>query len=87
VKWFLGIYTSRFNRRHKLFGQGLWELLEQMSERLGLNHEGAEVRASEEQHEVGWPLPAAVVAWMEWMRNWLAMPSRVSTAVDFIFAI
>jgi hypothetical protein len=28
MKWFLGIATSRFNRRHKLFGQSLRRALQ-----------------------------------------------------------
>jgi REP element-mobilizing transposase RayT len=48
MKWFLGTYTGRFNRRHKLFGHlfsGRYkalkkELLRQMKERLGPEHYG-----------------------------------------------
>src|SRR5258708_32684214 len=42
-------------------------------------------RSAAEQQELGWPLPAAVVASMESMRNWLAMPDKVSSIVIFIF--
>jgi hypothetical protein len=37
-----------------------------------------------EQHEVGCPLPAAVVAVMEWMRSWLAMPFKSSMSVSIM---
>ena len=30
----------------------------------------AAITSAAEQHEVGWPLPAAVVEVIEWMRNW-----------------
>ena len=44
----------------------------------------ADTRSAAEQHEVGWPLPAAVVASMEWMRNWLAIPFNNSISVSII---
>ena len=37
----------------------------------------AATRSAAEQQEVGWPLPAAVVAAMESIRNWFAMPVNV----------
>src|SRR6185503_10275823 len=37
--------------------------------------------------EVGWPLPAAVVAFIEWIRNWLAMPASVSTEASLVSII
>ena len=37
-----------------------------------------------EQQELGCPLPAAVVASMEWMRSWLAMPFNNSMSVSII---
>src|ERR1051326_3827745 len=42
----------------------------------------AATRSAAEQHELGCPLPAAVVAVMEWMRSWFAIPERVSTVVS-----
>src|SRR5260370_34625354 len=47
----------------------------------------AATRSAAEQQELGWPLPAAVVASMESMRNWLAMPDKVSSIVIFIFVL
>ena len=41
----------------------------------------AATRSAAEQHELGCPLPAAVVVVMEWMRSWFAIPERVSTVV------
>jgi hypothetical protein len=37
-----------------------------------------------EQHEVGCPLPAAVVDVMEWIRNWFAMPFKSSMSVSIM---
>src|SRR5947209_18134313 len=37
-----------------------------------------------EQHEVGCPLPAAVVALIESIRNWLAMPFKLSMSMSFM---
>src|SRR5678815_2815586 len=37
-----------------------------------------------EQQEVGWPLPAAVVAWIEWIRSWLAIPFKLSISISFM---
>ena len=49
MKWFLGTYTSRYNRRHKEFRR---ELLEQVSVRPGPRHFGEAVQeASEAQAE------------------------------------
>src|SRR5882724_2452055 len=44
----------------------------------------AATKSAAEQHDVGWPLPAAVVAAIESIRNWFAMPVNVSSIVIFI---
>src|SRR5581483_1427316 len=44
----------------------------------------AATRSAAEQHELGCPLPAAVVAEMESIRNWFAMPDNVSSVDIFI---
>ena len=44
----------------------------------------AATTSAAEQQEVGWPLPAAVVAVMEWMRNWFAMPFNNSMSVSIM---
>ena len=48
------------------------------------NRASAATRSAAEQQEVGWPLPAAVVASMEWMRSWLAIPFNNSMSVSII---
>ncbi|MGO9200093.1 MAG: hypothetical protein ACLQM8_06080 [Limisphaerales bacterium] len=45
MKWFLGAYTSRYNRRHKEFRR---ELLEQVSARPGPRHFGEAVQETSE---------------------------------------
>ena len=44
----------------------------------------AATMSAAEQQEVGCPLPAAVVASMEWMRNWFAMPFKSSMSVSIM---
>src|SRR5215470_7200902 len=44
----------------------------------------AATRSAAEQHEVGCPLPAAVVAAIEWIRSWLAMPFKVPISMSFM---
>jgi hypothetical protein len=44
----------------------------------------AATTSAAEQQELGWPLPAAVVAVMESIRNWLAMPDNASSIFVFI---
>ncbi|SPE61307.1 hypothetical protein SBV1_640013 [Verrucomicrobia bacterium] len=44
----------------------------------------AATKSAAEQQEVGCPLPAAVVAAIEWIRNWLAMPLIVSMSMSFM---
>ena len=56
MKWFLGTYTGRFNRRHKVLGQ--------MAEKAGASHYGEELQESaeekaqrivaEEMRKLGW---------------------------------
>ena len=46
--------------------------------------EGEAAAVAAEQQLVGWPLPAAVVASMEWMRSVLAMPFSSSMSVSII---
>jgi hypothetical protein len=44
----------------------------------------AATKSAAERHELGWPLPAAVVASMESIRNWFAIPDKVSSVFVFI---
>jgi hypothetical protein len=37
-----------------------------------------------EQQVVGWPLPAVVVAEIEWIRNWFAIPFSNSMSVSIM---
>jgi hypothetical protein len=37
-----------------------------------------------DKQEVGCPLPAAVVAVMEWMRSWFAIPFNSSMSVSIM---
>jgi REP element-mobilizing transposase RayT len=61
MKWFLGTYTGRFNRRHKLFGHlfiGRYkalkkELLGQMKERFGTDRYGTERQETGEARAEG----------------------------------
>src|SRR6185369_11651036 len=43
----------------------------------------AATMSADERHEVGCPLPAAVVEAMLWIRNWAAMPCSLSVSISF----
>ena len=70
MKWFLGIYTLRFNRRHKLFGHlfgGWYKSLIVHSSGNGYLHTACDyvhlnpVRARLLRPEPPWQLPAAIL--------------------------
>src|SRR5579859_120979 len=46
----------------------------------------AATRSAAEQQELGCPLPAAVVAVIESIRNWLAKPAKLSSMLVFIIS-
>lgn len=48
MKWLLGVYTSRFNRRHKVFGHLRAGMLRHIEEQRGKWHYGAELCESAE---------------------------------------
>jgi len=44
----------------------------------------AAAMSAADKQDVGWPLPAAVVEVIEWIRSWLAIADKVSAVVFII---
>ena len=76
VEFMLGELQGRLYEVNRI------DVLEQVVARVDAYYQAV---PAAEQQDVGCPLPAAVVAAMEWMRSWLAIPESNSAEMSGLF--